>query len=90
MTEFSNILPSHEQQIADRIVEQAKQNGVRADVKINHIPPHIAGNILEFLRRAPCTGMESIAWGEAYTFMQQHAPAAAPGVPFSGVPPKAP
>jgi hypothetical protein len=42
------------------------------------IPPHIAGNLLEFLRRVQSTGMEAVAWVEAYTFVQQHAPAAAP------------
>ena len=38
------------------------------------IPPHIAGNLLEFLRRAQSTGMEAVAWVEAYQFVQQHAP----------------
>lgn len=49
------------------------------------IPPHIAGNLLEFLRRVQSTGMEAIAWVEAYTFVQQHAPQQ-PGVPFNGLP----
>ena len=47
----------------------------------DHIPPHIAGNLLEFLRRVECKGMESVAWVEAYQFVQRHAPqptAAAP------------
>ena len=37
------------------------------------IPPHIAGNLLEFLRRAQSTGMEAVAWVEAYNFVQQYA-----------------
>ena len=28
------------------------------------IPPHIAGNLLEFLRRVQSTGMEAVAWVE--------------------------
>jgi hypothetical protein len=38
------------------------------------IPPHIAGNLLEFLRRVQSTGMEAVAWVEAYQFVQKHAP----------------
>jgi hypothetical protein len=38
------------------------------------IPPHIAGNLLEFLRRVQSTGMEAVAWVEAYQFVQRHAP----------------
>lgn len=36
------------------------------------IPPHIAGNLLEFLRRVQSTGMEAVAWVEAYQFVQKH------------------
>lgn len=72
-------------------VEEATAKGVRAEVRINpnvvNIPPHIAGNILEFLRRVQCTGMESIAWVEAYQFVQQAVPQQ-PGVPFAGLPAK--
>jgi hypothetical protein len=50
------------------------------------IPPHIAGNLLEFLRRVQSTGMEAVAWVEAYQFVQKHGPQ--PGVPFGGLPPK--
>lgn len=88
----SNLLaPTLEEQIAAHITEHAKQNGIKADVQINHIPPHIAGNICEFLRRAECKGMEAIAWAEAYSFMQQqHVPQQGQpkGVPFNGLPPK--
>lgn len=52
------------------------------------IPQHIANNILEFLRRVQSTGMEAIAWVEAYQFVQQSATQAQPGVPFGGLPPK--
>jgi hypothetical protein len=51
------------------------------------IPPHIAGNLLEFLRRVQSTGVEAVAWVEAYQFVQKHAPQQ-PGVPFNGLPPK--
>ena len=53
------------------------------------IPTHIAGNILEFLKRAKCEGIEAVAWVEAYTFIQQHVPqkGQSQGVPFSGLPP---
>jgi len=52
------------------------------------IPPHIAGNLLEFLRRVKSEGLEAIAWVEAYQFLQQHAPQQ--GIPFTGLPPKQP
>ena len=53
------------------------------------IPPHIAGNLLEFLRRVKSEGMEAIAWVEAYQFVQRHVPQQPqPGVPFGGLPPK--
>ena len=55
------------------------------------IPPHIAGNLLEFLRRVESKGMEAVAWVEAYQFVQKHVPQQ-PGVQFNGfnvpVPPK--
>jgi hypothetical protein len=50
------------------------------------VPPHIAGNLLEFLRRVECKGMEAVAWVEAYQFVQKHAPQQ-PGVQFGGLPP---
>ena len=45
------------------------------------IPPHIAGNLLEFLRRVESKGMEAIAWVEAYQFVQKHAPQQSPQPP---------
>lgn len=80
--------PSHEQKLAEHIMSEAAKRGVRAEVKINPIPPHIAGNLMEFLRRVKCEGIEAIAWVEAYTFLQQHVPQQAQGVPFTGVPTK--
>jgi hypothetical protein len=78
------------QHIADAIKDHP-----HAEVRINPtvqapIPPHIAGNLLEFLRRVKSEGMEAIAWVEAYQFVQQqHVPQTAqPGVPFGGLPPK--
>lgn len=51
------------------------------------IPPHIAANLLEFLRRVQSTGMEAVAWVEAYQYVQQHAPQQQQlGVPFGGLP----
>jgi hypothetical protein len=74
-------------------VTKATEAGGRAEVRINPnvaIPAHIAGNILEFLRRVQSTGMEAIAWVEAYQFVQQHVPQQGPqpGVPFNGLPAK--
>lgn len=51
------------------------------------IPPHIAGNLLEFLRRVQSTGMEAVAWVEAYQFVQKYVPQQ-PGAPLTGAPPK--
>lgn len=64
------------------------QPGTTVQVTPHAIPPHIAGNLLEFLRRVKSEGMEAIAWVEAYGFVQQHAPQQA-GVPFGGLPKKA-
>ena len=76
--------------LAEHIIEKAKAEGIRAEVKINPIPPHIAANICEFLKRAQSTGMEALAWAEAFHFMQQHVPQQGqpPGVPFNGLPQK--
>lgn len=75
-------------------VKEATQHGGRAEVRINPniqapIPQHIANNLLEYLRRAQSTGMEAIAWCEAYQYVQQFAtPPAQQGVPFNGLPAK--
>jgi hypothetical protein len=37
------------------------------------VPPHIANNLLEFLRRVESKGMEALAWVEAYQFVQRYA-----------------
>jgi hypothetical protein len=76
--------------LAAHIMSEAAKQGVNAVVKVNPIPPHIAANILEFLRRVKSEGMEALAWVEAYTFMQQHVPQQQPsqGVPFNGIPQK--
>lgn len=82
--------------LAQHIVEALKDHP-HAEVRVNPnvqaaIPPHIANNILEFMRRVQSTGMEAIAWVEAYQYVQQHVPQQKapqqPGVPFGGLPPK--
>lgn len=80
------------EELAQHIAEALKDHP-HAEVRVNPtiqapIPEHIAKNILEFLRRVQSTGMEAVAWVEAYQFVQQALPAPAPGVPFSGLPPK--
>jgi hypothetical protein len=60
--------------LAERIIAEAAKQNVKAEIKINQIPAHIAANIREFRKRVELKGMEAIAWGEAYSFMQQHAP----------------
>lgn len=74
-------------QIADQIAKVAPGAEVRINPTLPSIPPHIAGNLLEFLRRVQSTGMEAIAWVEAYQYVQQFMPQQ-PGVPFNGLPPK--
>jgi hypothetical protein len=62
---------------------------VKVEPSAPAIPPHIAGNLLEFLRRVQSTGMEAVAWVEAYQFVQRHVPQqpqTQPGVPFGGLP----
>lgn len=86
-----NTIPSVDQHqaLAERIVAEAAKQNVKAEIKINQIPTHIAANILEFLKRVEMKGAEAIAWGEAFSHMQQYVQQPqAPGVPFSGLPPK--
>jgi hypothetical protein len=75
-----------EQNLAQRIADAIKEHP-HAEVRINPtvhaaIPPHIAGNLLEFLRRVQSTGMEAVAWVEAYQFVQKHVPQQ-PGAPLA-------
>ena len=63
------------------------------------VAPYIAANICKLLERVQVTGMESVAWCEAYQLMQQIAqaggapigpqpaavPTSGPGVPFNGL-----
>jgi hypothetical protein len=75
--------------LAKHIADAIKDHP-HAEVRVNPnvqaaIPPHIAGNLLEFLRRVKSEGMEAIAWVEAYTYVQKHIPQQ-PGVPFGGLP----
>jgi hypothetical protein len=76
------------QALAERIIAEAAKQNVKAEIKINQIPAHVAANILEFLKRVELKGMEAIAWGEAFSHMQQYvtAPQQQPGVPFGGLP----
>jgi hypothetical protein len=60
-------------------IAAALKDHPHAEVRVNPvinaaIPPNIASNLLEFLRRVQSTGMESIAWVEAYQYVQQFAP----------------
>jgi hypothetical protein len=73
----------------DLVRKLAASLGNQANVQIapHAIPEHIAKNLLEFLRRVQSTGMEAVAWVEAYQFVQQLVPQQ-PGVPFGGLPPK--
>lgn len=81
--------------LATDIAEQIAKVAPGAEVRINPnivqaIPTHIASNLLEFLRRVQSTGMEAIAWAEAYTYVQQFVPQQnGPGIPFTGIPKKA-
>jgi hypothetical protein len=40
-------------------------------LKKGKFPPHIVGNLLEFMRRVQSTGTEAVAWVEAYQFLQR-------------------
>jgi hypothetical protein len=72
-----------EHNLAQHIADALKDHPGPAEVRINPtvnppIPEHIAKNILEFLRRVQSTGMEAVAWVEAYQHVQQHVPQTAP------------
>lgn len=82
---------TNDQALAQHIADALKDHP-HAEVRINPnvqaaIPTHIAGNVLEFMRRATCTGVESVAWVEAYQYVQQFVapPPNEPGVPFRGL-----
>jgi len=88
MTDDATNLAAH---IAEAVKEATKDGG-SAEVRINPniqaaIPSHIAANLLEFLRRVQSTGMEAVAWCEAYQYVQQYAQAQQ-GAPFNGLPQK--
>lgn len=75
MTDVENSLSDHS--LAAHIAATLKDHPhaeVRVNPTIQAIPPHIAGNLLEFMRRVQSTGMEAVAWVEAYQFVQKHAP----------------
>lgn len=78
--------------LAQHIAAALKEGNPNVQVQVSQatIPPHIAGNILEFLRRVQSTGMEAVAWVEAYQYVQQQVPNQPQklGVPFGGLPPK--
>jgi hypothetical protein len=83
------------QDIAKSIADQLAKVAPGAQVNINPeikatIPQAIAHNLLEFLRRVKCEGMEAVAWVEAYQYVQQFVPQQGPpqGVPFTGLPPQ--
>lgn len=75
---------TNDDELAQHIADALKDHP-HAEVRINPtiaaIPSHIAGNLLEFLRRVQSTGMESLAWVEAYQYVQQYAPQQTPAPP---------
>jgi hypothetical protein len=86
---------TQEQALAQHIKEALKDHPA-AEVRVNPtiqapIPATIANNLLVFLQRAQATGIECMAWAEAFQYVQQYAsqPQQAPqGVPFGGLPSK--
>jgi len=81
------------QDLAQHIADALKGHPhaeVHVNPTIEAIPPHIANNLLEFLRRVQSTGMEAVAWVECYQFVQKSVPQQAqqPGIPFGGLPKK--
>jgi hypothetical protein len=53
---------------------EVTSDGSIKDDNVNAIPPHIAANLLVFLRRVQSTGEEAVAWVEAYQFVQKLVP----------------
>ena len=53
------------------------------------VPAHVAANICKLLERVQVTGVESLAWAEAFQLMHQLAGNASqphgPGIPFQGL-----
>jgi hypothetical protein len=91
---FNDFLNTGTENLAHHIADALKDHPnaeVRVNPVIQAIPSHIAGNILEFLRRVQSTGMEAVAWVEAYQFVQKHAPQQPeqkPGTPVDELPTK--
>jgi hypothetical protein len=75
-------------------IAAALKDHPHAEVRVNPvinaaIPPNIASNLLEFLRRVQTTGMEAVAWVEAYQFVQKYAPQPeSAAAPLDDTPPK--
>jgi hypothetical protein len=49
------------------------------------VPQPVAANICKMLERVQVTGMESVAWVQAFQIMQQIANQGSSGVPFNGL-----
>jgi hypothetical protein len=92
MTNQTNQDSIAENLLAQHIAAALKDHPGHAEVRINPtiqaIPPNIAANLLIFLQRVQSTGMEAVAWVEAYQYVQQHAPQQPQGIPFGGLPTK--
>ena len=73
------------QHIADALKSHPGPAEIRINPTLSAMPEHIAKNVLEFLRRVQSTGMEAVAWVEAYQFVQAQLPQQ-PGAPFGGLP----
>jgi hypothetical protein len=87
-TSMNNVDEILGQRIRD-VLKDHPHAEVRVNPVIQAIPPHIAGNLLEFLRRVQSTGMEAVAWVEAYQFVQKYAPQPEPAAaPLDDTPPK--
>ena len=60
-----------------------------AAAPVIQIPAHVAANICKLLERVQVTGVESLAWAEAFQLMHQLAGNASqphgPGIPFQGL-----
>jgi hypothetical protein len=77
------------EEAAQSAIEQAAPNATVTVVPAPApaVPPHVAANICEMLKRVQVTGMESLAWIEAYQLMQKFAapPPQGPGAPVKGL-----
>jgi len=86
MSEDTKVVDLH----PEKAIADAMPPGTKIEIRPG-VPPNVAHNIIELLKRVTVTGFEAYALVEAVTILNQFLPQPAqpgPGVPFQGLPQK--